>query len=150
MKMMRKKNKNDNADLILSIQKLLQKNTIGTQEEICESLQKQGFVVNQVKISRMLHKLGAVKMNEDNKIVYRLPTELVSLTPKYNLQQLVLRITHNESLIVIQTAPGSAQCVAKLLDQKNEMGILGTVAGDDTIFIAPEKTKQLQSVFQKI
>jgi transcriptional regulator of arginine metabolism len=53
-------------------------------------------------------------------------------------------------LIVIRTAPGSAQLVAGLLDKGKEIGILGTVAGDDTIFIAPIKTQQIKQVFQKV
>lgn len=148
--MVHSNHKHVNADLILAIQTLLQKKMVGTQEEIREALHNQGFAVNQAKISRVLHKLGAIKMNEGDRIVYRLPTELLSFSPKYYLQQLVLNISHNEALIVIHTAPGSAPCVARLLDQKSDIGILGTVAGDDTIFVAPKKIKQLTTVFQKI
>ena len=52
------------ADLIIALQELLQNKTVGTQEEIRDALQKQGFTVNQVKISRTLHKIGAIKINE--------------------------------------------------------------------------------------
>jgi transcriptional regulator of arginine metabolism len=138
------------AQLIIALQELLQKKIAGTQEDIREALKKQGFLVNQVMISRLLHKIGAIKMHKDDKIIYQLPTELVSITPNDSLKYLILHISHNESLIVIQTAPGSAQLVARLLDQTAKIGILGTVAGDDTIFIAPEKTKNIQAVFQKI
>ncbi len=144
---MRKKNK---ADLIIAVQELLQKKTVGTQEEIRAALEQKGFSVHQVKVSRVLHKMGAIKINEGDQVVYRLPTELVSITPNDSLKQLILNITHNESLIVIQTAPGCAQFVARFLDQKNDIGILGTVAGDDTVFVAPEKTKQIKNIHQKI
>lgn len=108
-------------------------------------------MVNQVKISRLLHKIGAIKVNEGEKIVYRLPeTELVTITPGDKLKQLILNISHNEVLIVINTLPGSAQLVARLLDLKVNDGILGTVAGDDTIFVAPTKIKQIEAVYQKI
>lgn len=138
------------VDLIVAIQDLLQKKMVRTQDEIREALQKQGFEVNQAMISRILHKLGAIKMNEGNQVVYRLPSELMAITPKDQLKQLVLKITHNETLIVIQTSPGSAQLVARLLDQKNISGILGTLAGDDTIFVAPEKTKLTAELYQTI
>ena len=138
---MAKKN-HSKINLVVAIQDLLQKKMVRTQDEIKKILQKQGFQVNQVKISRILHKLGAIKMSEGNQIVYRLPTELIAITPQDQLKQLVLNITHNETLIIIQTSPGSAQLVARLLDQKNVSGMLGTIAGDDTIFIAPEKTKR--------
>ncbi|OGT34807.1 MAG: arginine repressor [Gammaproteobacteria bacterium RIFCSPHIGHO2_12_FULL_37_14] len=146
---MAKKN-HSKINLVVAIQDLLQKKMVRTQDEIKKILQKQGFQVNQVKISRILHKLGAIKMSEGNQIVYRLPTELIAITPQDQLKQLVLNITHNETLIIIQTSPGSAQLVARLLDQKNVSGMLGTIAGDDTIFIAPEKTKQINKLYQAI
>jgi transcriptional regulator of arginine metabolism len=138
------------ADLKIAIQKLLEKKTVGTQEEIRRALQEQGFVVNQVKISRMLHKLGAIKVSEGEKIVYRLPGELVVFSPDHTLKQFVLNIMYNEVIIVIQTAPGCAQPVARCLDQRKDLGILGTVAGDDTIFSTPKKTKQIKTVFHKV
>ncbi|HLB41534.1 MAG TPA: ArgR family transcriptional regulator [Gammaproteobacteria bacterium] len=147
---MSKKPRHNKTDLIVAIQDLLQKKIVRTQDEIREALQKQAFDINQVMISRILHKLGAVKVNEDDQIVYRLPTEHLSITPKDQLKQLILSINYNESLIVIQTSPGSAQLVARLLDQKNTLGILGTIAGDDTIFVAPEKIKQITAVYQHI
>ncbi len=139
------------AEFIIAVQELLQNNkTVGTQEEIKSALQKQGFVVNQVKVSRVLHKLGAIKIYEGDKVVYRLPTELVSITPDDSLKQLVLKISHNESMIVIQTAPGCAQFVARFLDQTKDIGILGTVAGDDTIFVSPETVKQVKHIHKNI
>lgn len=144
------KSRRQKIDLIVAIQDLLQKKMVRTQDEIREALRKLDFEVNQAMISRILHKLGAIKMNEGNQVVYRLPSELMAITPKDQLKQLVLKITHNETLIVIQTSPGSAQLVARLLDQKNISGILGTLAGDDTIFVAPEKTKFIAELYQTI
>ena len=139
------------ADLIIALQELLQNKTVGTQEEIRDALQKQGFTINQVKISRVLHKIGAIKINEGAKVVYRLPTELVPISPNDPLKNLILNITYNEALIVIKTAPSCAHFVARFLDQtKNTIGILGTVSGDDTIFVAPEKIKQIKKIHQKI
>lgn len=146
---MPKKNESK-ADFIVAVQTLLQKKTVGTQEEIKDALQKQGFSVNQVKVSRVLHKLGAIKMNEGDKVVYRLPTELVPISPNDQLKHLILNITHNETLIVVQTAPGCAQFVARFLDLTKDIKIIGTVAGDDTIFIAPETIKQIEKTHQII
>jgi transcriptional regulator of arginine metabolism len=138
------------ADLFVAIQDLLRKGKVGTQEDIRAAMAKQGITLNQARISRVLHKLGAIKINEGEEVVYRLPTELVSITPNDSLRQLILSVTHNESLIVIQTAPGSAHLVARFLDLKNDFGILGTVAGDDTIFVAPEKIKNIALTCKKI
>lgn len=138
------------TDLILAIQELLQNKTVGTQEEIRLALQKQGLAVNQVMISRLLHRIGAIKINEGDQVVYRLPTELALITPNDSLKQLVLNITHNAAIIVIHTTPGCAQFVARFLDQKNNIGILGAVAGDDTIFVTPLHLKKIASVYQQI
>ncbi len=136
--------------LIPVIQGLLQQKTVSTQKDIQIVLKKQGLEVNQVKISRILHKLGAIKVNEDGQDVYRLPLEQMQVSPKDTLKQLVLNITHNEMLIVINTVPGSANLVARMLDLKRDVEILGTVAGDDTIFVAPSKMKYIGKVYQHI
>ncbi|HEX4044601.1 MAG TPA: arginine repressor [Gammaproteobacteria bacterium] len=145
-------NKKNHARLIVAIQTLLQKEKISTQEDLKTALHKQGFDINQVQISRILHKLNAIKMNEGEQTVYRLATAHLPVAPTDSLKHLILTITHNESLIVIHTTPGSAQLVARLLDDKAalDMGILGTVAGDDTIFIAPEKMKVIKKVFERV
>lgn len=142
--------KNSKANLVIAIQALLEKNAIGTQEEISQALSKQGFKVNQVMISRLLHKIGAVRITEGEQTVYRLSSELGTMTPQDTLKHLVLNVKHNQAMIVINTAPGSAQLVARLLDQKKISGILGTVAGDDTIFVAPEKMSEIQQLTKKI
>lgn len=139
-----------NNDLVLALQELLHKNTVGTQAEIQTALQKKGYVVNQVKISRMLHKLGVAKIIENNNIVYRLPHARTSVTPNDTLISVINSIQHNEYLIVIKTMPGSAQLVAHILDHKDNLDVLGTVAGDDTIFITPASTKKIHEVYDRI
>jgi transcriptional regulator of arginine metabolism len=138
------------ANVIIAIQHLIRDKSVGTQEEICQALEEQGLTVNQVKVSRILHKMGAIKMNEGDRVVYRLPTEMTKVTPKDTLKRLIISIRHNESLIVIQSAPGAAQLVARLLDIDHNEDVLGTVAGDDTIFVAPITIKKVQSVYEHI
>lgn len=145
-----KEDTNQKANLIKSIQELLKVDNLESQEDIRIALKKRGMIVNQTMISRVLHKLGAIKISEGQTTFYRLPSELKSVSPDDSLKHLILNIAHNESLIIIQTTPGSAQLVARLLDQRKDLGILGTVAGDDTIFIAPEKTKNISMIYRKI
>lgn len=142
--------KKDKASLIFAIKMLLQNKEVETQEDIKLALQKQGFTINQAKISRVLHKIGAIKMSEGDRVVYRLPTELIPITPNHSLKQLILNIMHNDSLIVVHTAPGCGQFIARFLDQNKKVGILGTVSGDDTIFAAPEKGKRVEDIYKKI
>lgn len=136
--------------LIMTVKTILQQQAIGTQEELCEALAQQGFTTTQVAVSRIMHQLGVSKINEHNKMVYRLPIESASVNPIHSLQQLILKIDCNESLVLVQTTPGSAQLVARLLDTDKNSAILGTVAGDDTIFIAPKSIKQTQKLKQEI
>ena len=61
--------KKPNKSIGFALRQLLQEGTVGTYEEICKALERQGFVVNQPKISRLLHKIGAIKVvNQEGKI----------------------------------------------------------------------------------
>jgi transcriptional regulator of arginine metabolism len=114
--------------------------------------------ISQSKISRLLHQIGAVKLVDNKgKTQYRLPHEagliheLTSTQEKTMIGRWVLDVTANETLIVIHTTPGSAGMIARILDQHREsIGLLGTVAGDDTIFIAPMKISQIAITIAEI
>lgn len=128
---------------------LLQEEKFGSQSEIVTALQEQGFDnINQSKVSRMLSKFGAVRTrNTKMEMVYQLPSEMGVPTTSSPLKNLVIDIDHNELLIVVKTSPGAAQLIARLLDSigKNE-GILGTIAGDDTIFITPTRGVDINDI----
>ena len=125
-------------NLTRAFKELLNQERFGSQSEIVDALKKQGFTgINQSKISRMLTKFGAVRTrNTKMEMVYCLPGELSVPNTSSPLKNLVLDVDYNDMLIVIKTSPGAAQLIARLLDSigKSE-GILGTIAGDDTIFI---------------
>lgn len=121
---------------------LLREEKFSSQSEIVTALQDLGFThVNQSKISRMLSKYGAVRTrNTKMEMVYQLPAELAVPTTSSPLKNLVIDIDHNEVLVVVRTSPGAAQLIARLLDSMGKSeGILGTIAGDDTIFITPTR-----------
>lgn len=148
---MRKKGPSiDKTALIMELHSMLHYEAFETQEEICHALRKKGFEVTQVTISRLMNKLGAIKMNENQRMVYRLPVEIISVTADNSLTKLVLNITHNEMLIVIRVTPGAAQLVARLLDQRPDLGILGTIAGDDTILVVPEKVSKIGQLVKDV
>lgn len=132
---------------------LLKEEKFGSQSEIVAALQELGFEhINQSKVSRMLSKFGAVRTrNTKMEMVYQLPLELSVPTTSSPLRNLVLDIDHNDMLIVIHTSPGAAQLIARLLDSigKSE-GILGTIAGDDTIFVTPTRTTPINSLIENI
>ena len=132
---------------------LLKEEKFGSQSEIVTALQEQGFEnINQSKVSRMLSKFGAIRTrNTKMEMVYQLPNELSVPATSSPLKNLVLDIDHNDLLIVVKTSPGEAQLIARLLDSigKSE-GILGTIAGDDTIFITPTRGIKMDDLMQTV
>lgn len=132
---------------------LLREEKFSSQSEIVAALQELGFEnINQSKVSRMLSKFGAVRTrNTKMEMVYQLPVELSVPTTSSPLKNLVIDIDYNEALIVVKTSPGAAQLIARLLDSMGKAeGILGTIAGDDTIFITPVRQVLVEDLIKNI
>ncbi len=144
----------DKQNLLLKAFKaILKEETFGSQGEIVDALKTQGFTnINQSKVSRMLTKFGAVRTrNAKMEMVYCQSAELGVPNTRSSLEELVLDIDYNSALVVIHTGPGAAQLLARLLDSLGKAeGILGVVAGDDTIFITPSRTTSTDILFQVV
>lgn len=144
----------DKQDLLLKAFKaVLREEKFGSQGEIVDALKSQGFTnVNQSKVSRMLTKFGAVRTrNAKMEMVYCQPAELGVPTSNSSLRDLVMDIDFNDALVVIRTGPGAAQLIARLLDSLGKPeGILGVVAGDDTLFITPIRTTSTSALFKAV
>jgi transcriptional regulator of arginine metabolism len=140
----------ENQSLIECFRGLLSKGMARTQEDLKIALQKQGFEVNQSKISRLLRKIGAVKsLGVEGQISYQMPLEPEPPAKGSLVDNLVLDIVYNEMMIVIRTSPGSASLIARVIDHNTEkLNTLGTVAGDDTIFIVPQSIKTIEKTVQ--
>jgi transcriptional regulator of arginine metabolism len=140
------------SSMLEELKKLLIEGSASTQEDIKQHLTKTGYDVNQAKISRLLRKIGAVKIsNEHGQVVYCLPKEPAPPQAKSLLANLVIDIEANESLIVIHTSPGSASLFGRLIDHNlMKLGVLGTVAGDDTLLVIPRSIKHVQHVMGEI
>ncbi len=145
---------NDTQERLLVLRQLIREGEASTQEELCNALKRKKFEVNQSTVSRDLRRIGAVKAtNSEGEIIYLLPEQHLAQIPRANtdMSQLVIKIQANESMIVIHTAPGSASLIAAVLDRMRlSLGILGTLSGDDTIFVAPLSVKQISKVELKI
>ncbi len=142
-----------NDSLMTAFKDLLAQEKFGSQIEIVNALQALGFnTINQSKVSRMLSKFGAVRTrNTRMEMVYCLPNELSVPNTSSPLKNLVLDIDHNDLLVVIKTSPGAAQLIARLLDSVGKTdGILGTIAGDDTIFITPTLNTSIKQLIANI
>ncbi len=136
------------------LSELLESGVAGTQDEIREKLLKAGFETTQSTISRDLRKLGAVKaIDERGRTIYRFPLDAASAPPPLptsSLNDLVISIQSNGSLIVVKTTPGSASLIASHIDHYLANEVLGTIAGDDTIFVAPRSVKSIQKTTERI
>lgn len=147
-----KSNKNE-SELILAFKRLLRDQCYGSQGQLAAALAGLGFEnLSQAKISRLLAKLGAVKSrNTDDQTVYILPEELVIPRSKHAIQSVVLGVKHNNMQIILKTGIGGAPLIARMLDSMGETaGILGTLAGDDTIFIAPTDISKIDEIAASI
>ncbi len=113
------------------------------------ALNKKGIKITQSSISRNLKKIGAFKTIENGKIKYKLPPQ--NLPSNFNnFARFVKTIDYNEYLIVVKTYPGSANVVGEYIDNLNLENILGTIAGDNTIFITPKNTTRIDELFNTL
>ena len=142
----------NSSTLIDALRQLLLGGGANTQEEICSALDKLGYEINQSKASRLLRKIGAVKVvNIEGDTVYSLPREPAPPSMNTSLRDLIVDIKMNETLVVIFTSPGSASMIGRVLDYHQlSTEILGTLAGDDTLFVAPKTIKETHKLFEEI
>ena len=135
--------------LVHAFKKLLKDQCYGSQGQLADALAAQGFEdMSQAKISRLLSKLGAVKTrNTNNEMIYILPDELSVPKSKQSIESVVLSVKHNHMQIILKTGIGAAPLISRMLDSMGESaGILGTLAGDDTIFIAPVDINRIEEI----
>jgi transcriptional regulator of arginine metabolism len=121
-----------------AIADLIRANALASQEELAERLAALGYGVTQATISRDLEQIGAVKVRREGQLSYALPQQRVAATPSLEsvLSQWAGSIEVAMNLVVIKTPPGSAHLIGVALDQADIPAIVGTICGDDTIFVA--------------
>ena len=119
----------------------LETSLVSSQAHLVELLAAEGIEATQATVSRDLEELGAVKVRvPGGETAYALP-ELPSqqVAPEDHLRRVlgewVVEVEHSANLVVLRTPPGSAHVVASALDRSGFPGIIGTVAGDDTVVI---------------
>src|SRR5579885_264247 len=134
-----------------ALRELLGEGKLSTQDELRAELESRRFAVTQSTISRDLRRLGAVKaVDPDGRTVYRLSAEPAVPVSGGSLRDLIQDIQTNGAIIVIHTLPGTASLIALHLDRFKPGGILGTIAGEDTIFVAPASLKTVRATIEAI
>lgn len=147
-----RESRSESQERLDALRKLLSSGLLSSQEELRLELINRKFDVTQSTISRDLRRLGAVRgVDGSGRAVYRMPEESNIPIRASSLRDLVLSMKSNGTLIVIKTSPGSASLVARHLDQTNPgKAILGTIAGDDTIFVALAKPQKGSEAIESI
>ena len=121
------------------IVKIIASNNVSSQPELQRLLAKKKVDATQATISRDLEELGAVKVRvAGGESKYAIPEyEPDRIAPSEQLRRVVgewvAEVTHSGSLVVVRTPPGCAHVVASALDRSGMNGLIGTVAGDDTV-----------------
>jgi transcriptional regulator of arginine metabolism len=122
-----------------AIADLIHSGALSSQEELAVRLAALGFAVTQATISRDLEQIGAVKVRRAGQLSYALPDQVQGAAgPRLTalLREFARSIETAANLVVIKTPPGSAHLIGVSLDQSDFSEIVGTICGDDTIFVA--------------
>lgn len=129
-----------------AISKLVMKHAVTNQPQLVELLAADGIAATQATVSRDLEDLGAVKVRvPGGETVYAIPEfEPARLAPEDQLRRVlgewVAEVKCSGNLVVLRTPPGCAHVVASALDRSGMDGILGTVAGDDTLLCVADES----------
>ena len=121
---------------------LLASRDVETQAEIRQALAADGFEVTQATVSRDLDAIGASRVRTNGHHVYRLAPSEVSeeRTALFAaVDEFVETITTSGNLLVVKVPPGAAQFVASRIDAAQVDGVLGSIAGDDTILVVADE-----------
>ncbi|MDQ6790793.1 MAG: hypothetical protein M3075_09100 [Candidatus Dormibacteraeota bacterium] len=106
-----------------AILELVRDRPVQTQQELARALTERGFTATQATVSRDIQELGLVRTGSGYQ-----PGSPVSA-----VSELVISMTQVEFVVVIRTPPGTANLVARAIDESEMAGVAGTLAGDDTI-----------------
>ena len=126
-----------------AILRLVRDRAISTQAELVDALREEGHDVVQTTISRDVHDLGLRKVRAPSgRLVYAAPgsddaDRLRAIGVA--MRRYATRVEHAGPLVVVTTPSGYASALAQAIDEGGHPGIAGTIAGDNTIFLAPRQ-----------
>ena len=124
--------------------------SIRSQEDLLALLEKEGICVTQATLSRDIRDLGLVKVRGS----YQISGEVFSSPPDEVLRrafaQYVLRTGVSDNIVMIRTSPGNAHSVGVVIDAAQWPEVLGTVAGDDTVFVLLRKSSMGKHLLERI
>lgn len=132
-----------------AVKKVIENNIVKTQTDLTELLKKAGFKTTQSNLSRVLKKVGAVKKTDDKgQSFYIIQEKPLEVEPWVG--DIVKNIKNNGYNIVIMTYSGAANMVCEIIDEQKFEEVMGTVAGDNSIIIAPNNIDDIEFLTQKL
>jgi transcriptional regulator of arginine metabolism len=131
-----------------AILRIVRESTVHNQDELVKALRKQGFEATQSSVSRDLRELGVAKAGDH----YIVPADTATNdNPFAAVANFVVEVlTAGDSLTVVKTTTGTAQSVAVAIDDSSWPEIVGTISGDDTIFIATEDAREQRRLRERL
>ena len=141
-----------------TLKMLISSQELGSQEALLKALKKEGFVLTQATLSRDLKQLKVARAASMNgKYLYVLPNETMykRVTSSKRASEMLqssgfVSINFSGQLAVIKTRPGYASAIAYNLDSQDLPNILGSIAGDDTIFLAIKQGVTHQDILEDL
>ncbi len=141
-----------------ALKMLISSMELGSQEEVLQALEREGFKLTQATLSRDLKQLKVAKAASMNgKYVYVLPNDTMYkrvTRPRTAMEMLqssgFISISFSGNMGVIKTRPGYASSIAYNIDNSECPNIIGTIAGDDTIFIVLKEGASQESVIDDL
>lgn len=137
------------------IKEIIESQVIETQDDLAKALKDAGYEVTQATVSRDIKELMLIKVpNAFGSYRYAFPQDHGMMLSQGRLertfQDSIVSIVPTENLVVIRTLPGTAQAVAYGIDYMKWPEILGTVAGDDTIFVAVNNRDNIMVFIERL
>lgn len=137
------------------IKDIIENTVIETQEDLADALRKQSIEVTQATVSRDIKELMLIKIpTGDGRYRYAYPLEKNMLFSKNRMarmfQDSVIGINSSDNIIVIKTLPGTANAVASTLDYAKWPEVIGTVAGDDNIFVVVKPASAVAEIIKRM
>ncbi len=132
------------------ILEIIKNNDIETQQQLANILNQEGFNVTQATVSRDIKSLMLIKQSRGGKSCYALP--VLDQNDKFQkfMKDIIVSIDSAENIIVIKTLPGCAGPAAEAIDMQHDKNILGTLAGDNTIFVVAQTKDSVESIINEI
>jgi len=134
--------------------RLVQQQKLATQQELVRALKGAGFPSTQATVSRDIVELGLVKVARDGTHTYAAPTAVASGGGTERLRRFCedypVEGVIAANLVVLRSPPGTANAMAIALDTSGLTEIVGTVAGDDTVFVATSTERHARSLLTRL